>query len=361
VVIQRLAVDVGNRLEEQVPADWLWFGRHVKIADGTIFSMPDTEANQKVYPQSRAQKPGLGFPLLRMMVLLSLATATLCGMALAPFAGKKTGESTLLRTLLGSLHPGDIVVGDRACGNYFLMALALKNGVDWLARVHQARKVNYRRSRYQSREERLVVWRRPQRPKWMDKATYATIPETLSLRQVVVDVREPGFRPNTIVLVSTLTDARHYSAQALADLYRARWNVELDLRALKQSMDMEPLRCKSPSMVRKEIWTHWLAYNLIRKTIAQAALSHGRLPRQISFAGARQTIAASWDRLSREPSAVRDLANVQCTAIASHRVGSRPNRVEPRAIKRRPKPHRLLQKPRAQARAELLRAGGRGG
>ena len=133
-------------------------------------------------------------------------------------------------------------IADRACGNYFLIALGLKHGVDWLARVHQARKVNYRRSRCQALEERLVVWRRPQRPKRMDKATYATIPETLSLRQLVVDVREPEFRPSTIVLVNTLTDARQYSAQALADLYRARWNVELDLRAIKQSMRMEPLR-----------------------------------------------------------------------------------------------------------------------
>jgi hypothetical protein len=177
-----------------------------------------------------------------MMVLLSLSTAALCAVAWAPFAGKKTGESTLLRSLLGSLHPGDIVVGDRACGNYLLIALGRQHGVDWLARVHQARKVNYRRSRCQALEERLVVWRRPQRPKRMDKATYATIPETLSLRQLVVDVREPEFRPSTIVLVSTLTDARQYSAQALADLYRARWNVELDLRAIKQSMRMEPLR-----------------------------------------------------------------------------------------------------------------------
>lgn len=287
----------------------------------------------------------------------SADTAASCGMALAPFAGKKTGESTLLRTLLGSLHAGDIVVGDRACGSYLLIALGMQHGVDWLARVHQARKVNYRRSRCQTREERRVVWRRPQRPKWMDKATYATIPETLSLRQLVVDVRESGFRPSTIVLVSTLTDTRQYSGQALADLYRARWNVELDLRAIKQSMGMEPLRCKSPDMVRKEICAHWLAYNLIRKTIAQAALCRGKLPRQISFAGARQTIAASWDRLSREPIAVHDLASVQFAAIARHRVGHRPNRVEPRAIKRR----RLLQKPRAQARAELLRASGRGG
>jgi len=128
----------------------------------------------------------------------------------------------------------------------------------------------------------------------------------------------------------------------------ARWNVELDLRAIQQSLSIEPLRCKSPEMVGKEIGAHWLAYNLIRKTIAQAALIEGKLPRAISFAAARQTIAASWDLLSRTPHALGALAGVQWTAIASHPVGHRPDRVEPRAVKRRPKPQRLLTQPRAE-------------
>jgi len=353
-VLKRLALDTGNRLEAQVPADWLWFGRHVKIADGTTLSMPDTKANQKVYPQSTAQKPGLGFPILRMMVVISMATAALCGMAIAPYAGKLTGESSLLRSLFGILNPNDIVVGDRACGNYFLMALGRMRGIDWLARIHQGRTIHYRRSRCKACYEERVTWQRPQRPKWMDEATYATVPKSLTLRQIVVEVMEPGFRVDRIALVSTLLDAEQYSAEALAQLYRGRWNVELDLRALKQSMAMEPLRTKTPEMIRKEIWGHWLAYNLIRKVIAQAALSEGKLPRQISFAGARQLIAASWDYLSREPEAVKDLAPVLWKAMAQHRVGHRPNRVEPRAVKRRPKKQRLLMTPRREAREELL-------
>jgi putative transposase len=358
-VLKRLALDTGNRLESQVPTDWLWCGRHVKIADGTTLSMPDTEANQKVYPQSKAQKPGLGFPILRMMVVISMVTAALCGMAIAPYAGKLTGESSLLRSLFGSLNPDDIVVGDRACGNYFLMALGRMRGIGWLARMHQGRKIHYRRSRCKTDYEERVTWQRPQRPKWMDEATYVTVPETLTLRQIVVEVMEPGYRVDRIVLVSTLLEAEQYTAEALAQLYCARWNVELDLRALKQSMAMEPLRTKTPEMILKEIWGHWLAYNLIRKVIAQSALSEGKLPRQISFAGARQLIAASWDHLSREPQAVKDLAPVLWKAMAQHRVGHRPNRVEPRAVKRRPKKQRLLMKPRQEARDELLAGKGR--
>ena len=359
-VLKRLALESGQRLEASVPAGWLWFDRHAKIADGTTYSMPATDANQKTYPQSTAQKPGLGFPILRMMVVLSLATAGLCGMALAPYAGKRTGESSLLRSLLDSFDPGDVVVGDRALGNYFLIALGLNRGIDWLARIHQARKINYRRSRWKACSEERVTWLRPQRPKWMDEATYATIPETLTLRQIVVEVEELGFRPDRIALVSTLLKERQYPADALAQLYRARWNVEVDIRSLKQYMDMEPLRTKTPEMIRKEIWTHWLAYNLTRKVIAQAAQEAGKRPRQISFTAARQSIAAAWDRLSREPQAAKELSSVLWKAMVQHRVGNRPNRVEPRVVKRRPKKQRLMMKPRKELQAELLARKSRG-
>jgi putative transposase len=357
--LKRLALETGNRLEGKLPADWLWFGRHVKIADGTTTSMPDTEANQDVYPQSTAQKPGLGFPIMRIMVVLSLASAALCGLAFAPYAGKRTGESTLLRSLLDGFEVGDLVLGDRALGNYFLIALGRNRGLDWLARVHQGRKIHYRRSRLKACSQERVTWRRPQVPEWMDAATYATIPETLTLRQIAIEVQEPGFRAARIVVVCTLLDQRQYPAEDLAQLYRARWNIELDIRALKQSLGMEPLRTKTPQMVRAELWAHWLAYNLIRKVIAQAAQEADQRPRQISFAAARQLIAAAWDRLSREPQAAKDLSRVMWQAMAQHRVGHRPNRVEPHVVKRRPKKQLLMMKPRRELQAELLAGKGR--
>jgi hypothetical protein len=359
-VLKRLALDSGNRLESNIPADWLWHGRHVKIADGTTTSMPDTEANQKVYPQSTAQKPGLGFPILRMMVVLSLATAALCGLAFAPYAGKRTGESSLLRSLLDGFDPDDLVVGDRACGDYFILTLGRNRRIDWLVRLHQGRKIHYRRSRCKTCYEERITWQRPKCPEWMDEATYATIPETLTLRQIVIAVQEPGFRAERIAVVSTLLDKCQYSAEDLAELYRARWNIELDIRALKQSLAMEPLRTKTPEMIRKELWAHWLAYNLIRKVIAQAAQEADKRPRQISFAAARQSIAAAWDRLSREPQAMKDLAHLLWQTMAQHRVGHRPNRVEPRVVKRRPKKQRLMMKPRRELQAEILAGKSRG-
>lgn len=359
-VIRRLAVQVGRRLEEEIPADWLWHGRHVKLADGTTFTMPDTPANQQAYPQSTAQKPGLGFPILRMVVLLSLATAALCGMALGPYAGKETGETALLRDLWDELHPRDILLTDRLYCSYFLLALALARNIDCVMRLHHGRRADFRRGRCLARGDRLVEWRRPQRPPWMDETTYAAIPTTLRLRLIRVEVHQPGFRVEELVVVTTLLDAHQYPAQAVAELYHYRWNVELDLRAIKQSLAMDHLRCKSPEMVRKELWAAWLGYNLIRKSIAQAALQHGKLPRQIGFAGARQAIAASWDRLSGTFACLpRKLVAVQFKVIASHAVGNRPNRIEPRAVKRRPKPHRLLSQPRREAREQLLAAGRR--
>ena len=355
VVIRRLAVQVGSRLEEEIPVDWLWHGRHVKLADGTTLTMPDTPANQQAYKQSTSQQPGLGFPIVRMVVLLSLASAALCGMALGPYAGKETGENALLRSLWEELHPGDILLGDRLYCSYCLLALALKRNVDCVVRLHQRRRADFRRGQCIAHGDRVVEWQRPARPEWMDEETYATIPHTLRLRQILVEVHEPGFRVEKLVVVTSLLDAERYPTQDIATLYHYRWNAELDLRALKQSLAMDHLRCKSPEMVRKEIWTAWLGYTLLRKSIAQAALRHGKLPRQIGFAGARQAIAAAWDRLS-DPSTtmLRKLAAVQFEVIASHHVGDRPNRVEPRAVKRRPKPHKLLTTPRHEARQELI-------
>ena len=356
-VIRRLAVAVGQNLEAEIPADWLWHGRHVKLADGTTLTMPDTDDNRAAYPQNPAQKPGLGFPILRMVVLLSLATGLLCDEAVGPYAGKETGENALLRTLWDAFQPGDILLGDRLYCSYCQVALAQRRNVDCVVRLHQKRRADFRRGVCLGRSDRVIEWQRPARPEWMDEATYATIPQTLRVRQIRIEVQEPGFRPEKLVVVTTLLDAERYPMQDIAELYHYRWNAELDLCVLKQSLAMDHLRCKSPEMVRKEIWMAWLAYNLTRKTIAQAALLHDKLPRQIGFCGAVQAIAASWDRLSDAPaSGVRPWAIVQFEVIASHHVGDRPGRVEPRAVKRRGKPRRLLTQPRDVARQKLLAA-----
>jgi putative transposase len=360
-VLRRLVYRVSDELESRVPPDWLWIGRHVKVGDGTTLLTADTPANQAAWPQARTQKPGVGFPILRMVVLLSLATATLCGVAVGPYKGKETGEPALLRELLDRFQGGDIFLGDCCFCSYFLLALLLACGVDVVTRQHQRRTTDFRRGQRLGGKDHVVAWQRPARPEWMDEGTYASIPEALSVRELEVRVEVQGFRVQQLVVVTTLTDAERYPREEIARLFRLRWHVELDLRAIKTTMHLDDLRCKTPEMVRREILVHWLAYNLIRKVMAQAALRQEVLPRELSFAAGLAAVTAAWDHATLAPrNLLVVLAKTQWTFIGWYEVGHRPDRVEPRAIKRRPKPHKLLTKPREEARAELLRASSTG-
>lgn len=294
VVLQRLATRVADGCQREVPEAWLWKGRHVKLADGTTVSMPDTAKNQAEYPQQAAQKEGLGFPVARMVVLLSLATAMLSGMAIGPYSGKQTGELALMRQLLVQLDPDDILLTDRYFCSYFMIALLLAQNTDLVARLHHARKANAYRLKRLGKNDYLIQWQRPPRPDWMDRETYDRMPRSLTLRQIEVRVAQPGFRVESLVVVTTLTDPKEYSRDDIAELYHQRWLVELDIRAIKCSLSMDVLRCKTPEMVRGEIWTCLLAYNLIRKTMLQTAMQCELSPRQLSLANAMQTMAASW-------------------------------------------------------------------
>src|SRR6266404_3888785 len=354
-VIEEVTTQVADGCEQRVPAAWLWKGRHVHLVDGTTVSMPDTVENQAAYPQPNSQQEGLGFPIARMVVLLSLATAMVKGMAMGPYAGKETGESALLRELLGRLDQGDILLADRYYCSYFMVALLQERGIDFVVRLHQRRDADFRRGHRLGEGDHVVTWMRPERPDWMDEATYERMPAAIRVREVHVQIHQPGFRTESLVVVTTLTDAQEYAKADIAELYHQRWLIELDIRAIKIPLGMDILRCKSPEMVHREIGTCLLAYNLIRQTMLEAALKSGRSPREFSFTAALQKIAAAWAVLSVCADGLRvPLIDVHLEDIASNRIGNRPDRVEPRAVKRRPKPHALLTEPRAQARAKLL-------
>jgi putative transposase len=353
--IRRLTTEVADGCEQRTPTPWLWKGLHVHLVDGTTVSMPDTTDNQAAYPQANTQQEGLGFPIARMVVLLSLATAMVTDMAMGPYAGKETGESALLRELLQRLGKGDVLLGDRYYCSYFMIALLQELHIHCVVRLHQAREANFRRGRRLGAGDHVVVWPKPAKPAWMDDATYERMPESIEVREVYVQVQQPGFRVESLVVVTTLTDAEEYTKDDIAELYHRRWLVELDIRAMKVTLGMDVLRCQSADMVRREIWTCLLAYNLIRQTMLEAALKSERSPRELSFTAALQKIAAAWAVLSACDDTLRvQLIDVQLSDIAANIIGDRPNRVEPRAIKRRPKPHKLLTVPRQEARAKLV-------
>ena len=356
-LLRRLAVDLADGCERQLDQAQLWHGRHVQLVDGTTVSMPDTPENQEAYPQPHTQREGLGFPVARVVVLLSLATGMLTDMAMGPYTGKKTGETALLRQLLERFRPGDILLGDRYFCSYFMITLLMELDVDFVTRVHQLRTVNFRRGRRLGKGDHVIAWERPPRPTWMDPQTYDRMPASIEVREVYVRVDVPGFRTESFVVVTTLTNAAAYPKGDIAELYHHRWLAELDIRAIKITMGMDILRCKTPEMVRKEMWTCLLAYNLIRQTMLQSAQKAGVSPRALSFTAAVQSIAANWLVIVLSDDALAALLiDAASVSLAEHVVGNRPGRIEPRAVKRRPKPHHLLTKPRAQARAEMIGA-----
>jgi hypothetical protein len=245
-------------------------------------------------------------------------------------------------------------VADRYYCSFWLVALALSLGVDVVFRMHQLRGYDFRRGRRLGEGDHVVTWAKPARPGWMDEATYAALPETLTVRELRVPVGTPGYRVRELVLATTLVDAAAYAKEEIADLYHKRWHVELDLRSIKSFLGMEMLRGRTPAMARRELWVHLLAYNLIRKVQAQAGVARGTTPRALSFAGTMQALHAFRWVLLLVDDRRRLLLTCLGDVVAAHRVGNRPDRCEPRKVKRRWKTYGLLKRPRAEERAALL-------
>lgn len=353
-VLARLTRTTGRQAQQRAPAPWRWNNYTLKVVDGSTVSMPDSPANQKAFPQARTQKAGVGFPIARMVVLFSLAVGTVLDAALGRYQGKRTGETALFHGLHDNLEAGDLVLADRGFSSYWELALVRRRDAHLVSRLHQCRRADFRTGRRLGREDHVVVWAKPQRPQWMDEATYAALPVSLAVRQLRVRVRFAGFRVRVLVVVTTLLDAREMPAEDVALLYRMRWYAELDLRALKQTMQMDILRCQSPEMVRKEVWAHLLAYNLLRGLMARAAEEAGLLPLQVSFKGSLQMVQAFAAVLwTAEVEELEEIMRRLREAIREHRVGDRPNRCEPRKRKRRAKHYPLLNESRQQARARL--------
>ena len=280
-------------------------------------------------------------------------------LAISPYAGKGNSEMGMLRQLWDILLPGDILLADRYMCAWHEIYLLKQRGIDTVTRVHHCRRVDFRRGKRLGKDDHIVEWRRPGRIRTIDWQTLKLLPEQLTIRETHVRIQQPGFRCRSMIVVSTLLDAETVSASDLAELYRARWNAELDLRSLKQTMQMDILRCKTPELVRREIWTHILAYNLIRTIIAQAATNHGIEPRAISFKGTVQTLEAFQPLFAiqgdRDGAHRRNLHQQFLHAVATHRVADRPDRFEPRLRKRRPKKYDSMLHPRHVIKQMMLK------
>ena len=307
--------------------------------------MPDTDKNQTTYPQSSQQKAGLGFPMMRIVGIVSLGCGAVLDWVCGACAGKLTGETAMMRQLDATLNPGDILLMDRYYAGYFTVARLLARGVDFVSRQHQLRHTDFERGQRLGKGDHVAQWRRPVRPKWMTPEKYEKVPLSLQVRET---------RVGEWTLITSLKDAKAVSRLELNEIYGWRWHIELDLRCIKSVMQMEMLRCKTPEMVLKEVAAHLLAYNLVRAVMAQAANKVNCTPRQLSFKAALQQLRAFEERLRHGAYAsVVCLCEVLIGGIGQVKIPYRPGRIEPRAIKRRGKNVPHLRQPRAVIKAQL--------
>jgi len=346
-LVRALARESGRWVAARTPEPWRWRGRPVRLVDGTTVLMPDTPANQAVYTQPRSQRPGLGFPLCRLVGMVCLGSGAVLDAATGRYQGKGGDEQSLLRSMLDCLERGDVLLGDAFYATYFLLCALRERGIDAVFEQHGARRrsTDFRCGQRLGQRDHLIVLHKPAiKPDWMSPADYEQAPDTVTVREL---------RTGGKTLVTTLLCPRQTGKSALKRLYRNRWHVELDLRNIKTTLGMERLSCQSPAMAIKEIWVYLLAYNLIRLMMAQAARLVQRLPRQLSFKHTVQ-LCIAWDHQDRGHA---DQFQGLLVLIAQQRVGDRPGRIEPRAIKRRPKCYPLLTTPRELARAQVRKHG----
>jgi hypothetical protein len=320
----------------------LWCGHRVFVADGSTLTAPDTAANQKAFPQMSAQKPGCGFPIIRLVVLLSLATGMLSAWAWGDYSQH---EIVLLQTLWDCLQARQVLLADRGFCTWPLIAQCVQRGVQAVFRVRGACRSDFRRGKRLSRSERLVHWHKPrQRPTTVGPVLWRSLPEVLTLRLVRCSLEIPGFRTRQITVVTTLLDSLNYPPAALAQLYYRRWAMELTLRNIKTTLQMDQLSCKNPQNLEREIRMHFLVHNLVRRLMLEASRRH-RVPLdRVSFAGSLSAARRYSEALlqARSKRLRAGLVEELLSVLASDLVPDRPGRREPRAVKRRPKPYPRL-------------------
>jgi len=331
----------GQALHQQASTSWLWQGHRVMLLDGTTLLMPDTEDNQKHYPQQVVQKPGLGFPIVRLVGLLSLATGSCIDYATGPFQGKGTGETSLFSQLIGALGKEDLLLADRYYTTYAIMALMIKQSTALVFRQRANVKSDFRRGKRLGSKDHIIRYNKPKKkPVWMAEQEYAQLPDELQIRE---------FSVKGIIYVSTLLDAKAYPKKELAELYHERWKIELDFRTIKTQMGMEMLRCQSAQMIDKEIAVHLLAYNLIRANLSRAAYVSDKKPRHLSFMAVVQLMRSMVGLATVSTAkALEKLLHPLLIAMADTEVGKRKRANQPRVVKRRPKAYPLMTKSRGE-------------
>ncbi len=354
-LLEKLFGSVAQKLEEKVVSEYLWCGRHVKVIDGSTVSMPDTVENQKAYPQPKSQKPGCGFPIAKIGVIFSLATGAALALAIDVL---NTHDIQLARKLYQFLNPLDVLLGDRAFCAYADLVLIKNLECDAVFRKHQSRKTSMRQGKIIGESDKLVIWQKPHKcPKGLSQETFAALPLTLVVREINYYIIIPGFRTEQVSLITTLLDTEIYPTLDFVRLYGFRWDVEVNLKHLKTTLGMEVLRCKTPSLVRKELYVYLLAYNLLRSLMWSASTTYGTPPLRLSLQGTRHHLTHFISVLLAADSTQHyQIYRTLLKVIVHKSVPDRPGRSEPRVRKRRPKSYPLMKQPRHEYAVQLQTA-----
>jgi hypothetical protein len=337
--------DIAARVGAKASGGDIWMGMAPYIIDGTTLTAADTVENQRRFPQPSTQADGVGYPIMRVVVVQSLATGTICDLAVASYAGKGTGEMALAREVMPSIPENSLLLGDRYFPSFFFLADLRRRGIHGIFPMHAARKVDFRKGKWLTYGDHAVTWEKPPRPEWMSEDKYAQYPSTLDMRET--EVREKGNGRERIVLVTTLLDADAFPKADIARMYRKRWRVEVALRDMKDTFGVDHINANTPEMIEKIIWAHALAYNVLRWHMLNACSLYEVEPEHVSVKTAATILTANATLIlsafpDRRPWLFARLYEQMVQAV----VGRRPGREEPRAIKRRPKARALLKEPR---------------
>jgi hypothetical protein len=327
-------------------------GHVIKSIDGSSMTLDDTEDNQSEYPQPSTQKKGCGFPLMGIMGVLNHAHG---GWEDFAEGEQSAHDAPIYLKLLHCFNPGDILCGDRAFCTYELMSNLYERQVQTLMRLHQARhrKLDWRQGKRIGKHQRLVIWKKPQQPKGstLTADQWAALPAQMEVRLIRFYFEDRDGKKRRMVLVTTLLDHVKYDWQELAAIYAQRWDIELRLRDVKTTLELDHLRVKTPENARKTLKMALIAYNLIKSSCQEAAHSVGKDLRLMSFKGALDTIVANTARYLRRQkhgNKIREIWASTIEMIAEKVINLRPFRKEPRAQKKRPKPYSYLTAPRAE-------------
>lgn len=343
-LVKELIIQTGGKACATSPKKWGHKGRNVKLIDGSTTTMPDTKASQIIYPQLRSQKEGLGFPICRFLTVNCLSTGAVLEVEIESMKGKGTGEASMLNNVIDSFNPGEIILGDAIYSTYFILSILIERGIDIVFEQNGTRQAScdFKKGEKLGKKDHLMTYPKPKKkPDWMTKKQFDLTPNFIVIRELKV---------NNKIIITTMLNPKKESRKSLGDLYKKRWNIEVDFRNIKTTLKMCVLSCKTPEMCKKEMLVTMLAYNVVRIFMAQSANEFQLQPRSISFKHSVQVLL-NYLFKGREPD------EAMIALMAKRKVGNRPGRVEPRAIKRRPKPYPLLMKLRTECRADILKNG----